>query len=229
MQRDAPNLPGTHASGTPGAASLRDRAGGVIAFAIALTLLYLGRDVLIPLTLALMLSLLIAPLVRLLKRIGLGQTAAVLIAVLALAISFVAVAGTLASQVLKMAASLPQYQDTIQQKLQNLDELTVGKLNALTNEASRLIDKHRTASAPGILAPASELPGHSCSGGAARTPLGPAPNRRTSPRSRLGTDPDYRDRVGRAGVRLARARGIARPLHPDCGRVPHTPHHPGVE
>jgi hypothetical protein len=63
MQRDAPNLPGTRASGAPEAPSLRDRAGGVIAFAIALTLLYVGRDVLIPLTLALMLSLLIAPLV----------------------------------------------------------------------------------------------------------------------------------------------------------------------
>ena len=42
-------------------ASLRDRATGIIAFAMVLALLYVGRDVLVPLTLALMLGLLIAP------------------------------------------------------------------------------------------------------------------------------------------------------------------------
>src|ERR1700730_17822831 len=104
MQRDAPNFSGTPASGTPGAASLRDRAGGVIAFAIVLTLLYVGRDVLIPLTLALMLSLLIAPLVRLLKRIELGQTPAVLVAVLILAVSLTAIGAALGTQVLRMGA-----------------------------------------------------------------------------------------------------------------------------
>ena len=63
MPQDAPNPTGRPASDLSTAVSLRDRASGIIAFAIVLTLLYLGRDVLIPLTLALMLSLLIAPLV----------------------------------------------------------------------------------------------------------------------------------------------------------------------
>ena len=44
---------------------LRDRAGGIIATAAVLALLYLGRDVLVPMTLAMILSLLITPLVRL--------------------------------------------------------------------------------------------------------------------------------------------------------------------
>ena len=47
-----------------------------------------------------------------------------------------------------MAASLPQYQETIQQKLQNLDELTVGRLNSLTSEASGLIQRHGAINAP---------------------------------------------------------------------------------
>ena len=138
--------------------SLRDRANGIIAFAIVLALLYVGRDVLIPLTLALMLSLLIAPLVRRLRRIGLGQTPAVLLAVLVLALSLTAIAATLGTQVLRMAASLPQYQETIQQKLQNLDELTVGRLNTLTSEASHLIDKHRVEAAAGEPSRVAEPP-----------------------------------------------------------------------
>jgi predicted PurR-regulated permease PerM len=122
--------------------SLRDRASGVLAFAMILGLLYFGRDVLIPFTLALVLSLLLAPLVRTLRRVGLGQGPAVLVAVLALALAVSATAVVLGTQVLRMAASLPQYQETIQQKLQNLDELTVGRLNTLTTEASGLIERH---------------------------------------------------------------------------------------
>jgi len=125
-----------------GVGSLRDRAIGIIAFATILALLYFGRGVLIPFTVALMLSLVIAPLVRILRHIGLGHTPAVLVAVLTLTLALTAAAGVLGTQVLRMAASLPQYERTIQQKLRNLDELTVGRLNALTSEASRLIENH---------------------------------------------------------------------------------------
>lgn len=159
MRKSAPNPTGRSASERSAAVSLRDRASAIIAFAIVLTLLYLGRDVLIPLTLALMLSLLIAPLVRLLRRIRLGQTPAVLIAVLLLALLLSAIAAAVGTQVLRMAASLPQYEDTIQHKLQNLDEMTVGRLNTLTSEASRLIDRRRTAVASNVTVPAGERPG----------------------------------------------------------------------
>ena len=127
-------------SDAPG--SLRDRAISTIAFATVLALLYVGRDVLIPLTLALMLSLLIAPMVRGLRRIGWGQTPSVLVAVLALFLVITAAAGVLGTQVLHMAASLPHYERTIQQKLRDLDEVSVGRLNALTSEATRLTESH---------------------------------------------------------------------------------------
>lgn len=138
--------------------SFRDRAGGIIAFGIVLTMLYFGRDVLIPLTLALILSLLIAPLVRVLRRIGVGQTLSVFVAVLALAVSVAAVAVVLGTQVLRMAASLPEYQETIQQKLQNLDELTLGRLKTLTSEANRLIVRHGVESPTPAPAPFLVLP-----------------------------------------------------------------------
>ena len=142
MERDDPDrLRGT----TPdmsGIGSIRDRAIGIIAFATVLALLYVGRNVLIPLAIALMLGLLIAPLARKLRRIGLGQTPSVLVAVFTSALAVIAAAVVLGTQVLHMAASLPQYERTIQQKLRNVDEMTVGRLNALTSEASRLIESH---------------------------------------------------------------------------------------
>jgi predicted PurR-regulated permease PerM len=129
--------PATDPSGT---GSLRDRAIGIMAFATVVALLYFGRDVLIPFTVALILSLLIAPLVRRLRRVGLGRVPSVLVSVLISALVVTATAGVLGTQVLHMAASLPQYERTIQQKLRNLDDMTVGRFNVLTSEATRLIE-----------------------------------------------------------------------------------------
>jgi len=133
------------ASPDPSAApnlSLKDRAGGIIATGTILALLYFGRDVLVPITLAIILSLLIAPLVRALRRIGLGQTFSVLSAVLALAVAFASVASVIGVQVARMAASLPQYEKTIQYKLATLNAITVGQLNALSGQAGRIINQH---------------------------------------------------------------------------------------
>ena len=56
----------------------RERALGIVATVSILALLYFARSVLVPITLAIILSLLIAPLVRVLRRLHLGQTLSVL-------------------------------------------------------------------------------------------------------------------------------------------------------
>src|SRR4029077_3465522 len=125
MERDNPDRLSKAGIDPPEPGSLRDRAIGIIAFAAVLALLYVGRDVLVPFTVALMLSLLIAPFVRRFRHIGLGQTSSVLVAVLTLALVVAAAATVLGTQGLHMAASLPRYERTIQQKLENLDDMTL--------------------------------------------------------------------------------------------------------
>ena len=138
------------------------RALGIIAAAAVLALLYFARGVLVPVTLAVILSLLIAPLVRALRRLGLGQTLSVLVTVTLLGCSFAAVAGIIGSQMIHMAESLPQYERTIELKLEALNDMTVGRFNALTRQAGRFTNR-RAAAAPGALEPST-----------AQT-LGPAP------------------------------------------------------
>jgi predicted PurR-regulated permease PerM len=135
----------------PSPVAIHDRALGIIATASVLALLYFARGVLVPITLAVILSLLIAPLVRALRRIGLGQTLSVLMAVLVLAFSFAAVAGVIGSQLVHMAASLPRYERTIEHKLQTLNDITVGKFNALTGQVARLADRRARTDQPGTL------------------------------------------------------------------------------
>jgi predicted PurR-regulated permease PerM len=127
--------------------ALRDRTLGIIATAALLAMLYFARDVLVPITLAFILSLLIAPLVRRLRRFGLNQTWAVMAAVLLLAVCFGAFATVIGSQLVRMADSLPQYEKTIRYKMETLNSVTVGRLNAFTGQAGRLLT-HEPGSEP---------------------------------------------------------------------------------
>lgn len=129
---------------TPGqtqAQTVQSRVIGILGTAAVLALLYFGREVLIPITLAVMLSLLVAPMIHGLRRIGLGQTASVWIAVLALVLVLSTIAAVIGSQVLRMGASLPQYEETMRGKLATLDRMTLGRLGAVTGPVRRLIDR----------------------------------------------------------------------------------------
>jgi predicted PurR-regulated permease PerM len=145
-------------SPAPGPAPLatHERALGIITTATVLALLYFARGVLVPITLAVILSLLIAPLVRALRRLGLGQTGSVLAAVLVLAFSFAAVAGVIGSQLVHMAQSLPRYERTIEHKIKTLNDITVGRLDAFTVQAGRLVNRHAENERPERLDAATE-------------------------------------------------------------------------
>ena len=134
-----------HVHADAAAGWLRDHGSRILAAGIILALLYLGRSVLIPLALAIMLSLLVAPLVRALRRIGVGRASSVLLAVVALTLSCLAVAAALGTQVVRIAESLPQYESNVQRKLKTLDELTVGRWRVFTDETSHLFQIHDPA------------------------------------------------------------------------------------
>ncbi|MBV8659367.1 MAG: AI-2E family transporter [Burkholderiales bacterium] len=121
--------------------ALSSRVAGIVGTATVLALLYFGRDVLIPITLALMLSLLIAPLIHALRRLGLGQAASVGLAVVALACALSAVTMMIGGQVVRMGQSLPQYESTIRGKLRTLDDMTLGRIGDLSGQAGRVFSQ----------------------------------------------------------------------------------------
>ena len=105
--------------------ALRMMAGFVIA-AVVMTALYFGRDIFIPLALAILLAFLLSPLVSRLKRWGCPQWAAIGL-VMCLTLSFLGGTATyLGVQLGKLSQELPQYQDTIQQKLKMLENYRQG-------------------------------------------------------------------------------------------------------
>lgn len=98
--------------------------GSMVTATCVLFLLYFGRDVLEPLALALILSLVIAPLIRIIGWTGLGRVPSILLAVLITGIGVVGVCVVLAAQVVALTTELPQYRAAIQTKLASVRELT---------------------------------------------------------------------------------------------------------
>lgn len=93
---------------------------GLITAAVIIAGLYFGRDIVVPLALALLLGFVLDPLVGRLKRVGLARTPAVIVVVMS-AMVLMAFAGVmLGMQVSSLSAQLPTYQNNIEQKLKGL-------------------------------------------------------------------------------------------------------------
>ena len=99
-------------------------ANTVVAATCILALLHFGRDFLEPLALALILSLVIAPLVRMISKTGLRHLPATLVSVLIATVGVIGISAILAAQMVAVTADLPQYRVAIQSKLHKVRELT---------------------------------------------------------------------------------------------------------
>lgn len=112
-------LDGNVSAASP-AVTRSELALGVIAGSCTLAILYFARAVLIPIALAMILSLAIAPVVRLLRRLRLGHVGAVLVAASALAAVAVVLVSIVAVQLAHAATELPRYEQALLVKMQQI-------------------------------------------------------------------------------------------------------------
>ncbi len=116
------------AAETPKPEALLGLATGVV----VVSALYLARDVLIPITLAIFLTFFLAPVVRLLQRARLPKVAAVAVSV-ALALAIILVLGAIiGSQLRSLVENAPQYQSTVIDKYESLH----GAVNGLVKQVT---------------------------------------------------------------------------------------------
>ncbi len=134
----------------PGLRGLTTLAVGVVTIAA----LYFARDVLVPITLAVLLSFVLAPLVDLLRRLRLGRVPAVIAAVVLALGVILSLGGIIGTQVAQLAGDAPRYASTIERKVDVLREYTIGRMTALTGQ----LDRRMQAAAPAAPAAASNQP-----------------------------------------------------------------------
>lgn len=93
--------------------------------------LYFGREVLIPITLAILLSFLLAPLVNLFRRVLPRVVSVFLVVILALGI-IVGVGGLIGMQIASLMPNIPTYADEVQKKVSTVQSFAVSRLSAVT-------------------------------------------------------------------------------------------------
>ncbi|MBR7792678.1 AI-2E family transporter [Undibacterium sp. FT147W] len=102
----------------------RSTATSLVSLICVLALLHFGREVLEPIVLASILSLIIAPLIRSLRRFGLGRITATFSAVLFVAAVLVGIGVILTAQLVSVTTEIPQYRAAIQSKLAMVRQIT---------------------------------------------------------------------------------------------------------
>ena len=105
-------------------AKRRLSASSVVTATCAVALLHFGREVLEPIALAAILSLVIAPLIHSLGRFGLGRVSATIVSVTLIGGCVVGGSAILASQLVAVSGDLPHYRDVIRAKTEKVRELT---------------------------------------------------------------------------------------------------------
>lgn len=128
-----------------------------------LGVLYLGRSVLEPITLAVMLAFVMAPIVRQIRRLGVGQGTAAIGALVVVGLVVAGIALVISAQLGVMSRDMPLYEANVREKITTLRELTVGRLQEMQGRVGKIVGNSGSVpnAAPGpdaYLAPGDRSP-----------------------------------------------------------------------
>ncbi|MBN6822429.1 putative PurR-regulated permease PerM [Methylobacterium sp. PvP062] len=123
-------------------------ASPVVVGATIIAALYFGREIFIPIAIALLLSFVLTPLVNRLRRLRLPRLAAVGVSVL-LTVGIVAALATLIGiQAADLAGDVPRYRDTIERKIDGLRNSPVGHVTQYVANIGRALHGAKEAGSP---------------------------------------------------------------------------------
>jgi hypothetical protein len=129
--------------------------GGVsfaVLAAILIGMLYLGREVFIPIALAVLLSFVLAPFARLLQRLRLPRGLSVATVVLLAFVGIFALGGVIATQINQLAVDLPRYEANMREKIKSVRG-TAATSGTLERAADVLQDLSKELNKPKDAAP----------------------------------------------------------------------------
>ena len=113
-----------------------DTLATILIVILTVAILYLAREILVPIAIAILLSFVLSPLVRVLRKIGLGKTLSVGLVVCAGFVVAVGLGAILGKQISDLAGEAPLYQATVTQKIEAArgfatNSPILGKINSM--------------------------------------------------------------------------------------------------
>ena len=128
---------------------------------IVVATLYLAREFLIPLALAVLLSFLLAPVVKRLERWHIGRVAAVIVSTLLALAAIVGIGVVIGGQLVDLAKELPKYQTNLQAKMRAFKAPRNSPLAQVAKTLQSLQSGEEAETTPGKNAPNSPTAGPS--------------------------------------------------------------------
>ena len=123
LQSQDPSLSGpARGADLPG----RDRLLAFFTAIAIVTVLYVGRDVFVPIAVAILLSFVLAPVILVLRRVKVPRTAAAVVVVIATFVGLLALGSVIALQTSDLVAELPKYRLNLSEKIRSVKEATGG-------------------------------------------------------------------------------------------------------
>ncbi|MBV8765221.1 MAG: AI-2E family transporter [Hyphomicrobiales bacterium] len=109
-------------------------------FVVIASILYFAREVIIPITLAVLLAFVLAPVVKLFRRLGLWRVPSVLVAVLLAIAVVLGIAGLIGTQIADTAEQVPRYETTIRSKVEAFRKATIERASSLITRWARQLE-----------------------------------------------------------------------------------------
>src|SRR5579864_3267185 len=110
----------------------------IVTAIICIAALYFARAVLVPISLAILLSFLLAPAVRRLERWHLGRTGPVIVAVVGTILVLVALGWVVGKQAINLAGEIPHYSNSISKKIAAIRGVKNGGLGKAASTVNNL-------------------------------------------------------------------------------------------
>ncbi|MCJ2033647.1 AI-2E family transporter [Methylobacterium sp. J-068] len=120
----------------------------LVVAALIMVGLYVGRDVLIPIAIAILLSFVLGPLVNLLRRWHFGRFLSVATSVLIALGTAAALATLIGVQLADIAKDVPRYRSTIERKVEGLGDTPAGRLAGYVASIGRTMHEGRDEAKP---------------------------------------------------------------------------------
>src|SRR5829696_9415524 len=125
----------------------------IVIAVVLVGVIYLGREVLMPIALAVLMCFVLAPLVGLLQRIYVPRVLAVFLVVLVAFSGVFALGGLMVSQVNQLAGDLPRYQWTLREKIQAVRGAAAGsstleRASEVLQDLGKELERPRGATRP---------------------------------------------------------------------------------
>jgi predicted PurR-regulated permease PerM len=136
----------------------------LLAVGMVVAFLYFARDVVVPIALAILLSFLLAPLVRWLRRCHLGRVTAVALTVLIAFLAMLGFAAIVVQEISSLAQQLPEYRSNLEAKIRSLPAAVPGggalrRATSMVQELGR--ELKQSANQSPVSAPDRSAPGAS--------------------------------------------------------------------